>query len=464
MFVRSFHLMSLALALAACFTVQLAAAADPDTPRRPNVLFLAIDDLNDWTGFLGGHPDSRTPHLDQLAARGTVFTRAYCSAPSCNPSRASLLTGRHPATTGVYTNSQAFRSVLPDVVTLPQHFMQHGYQVLGGGKIYHGSFPDKQSWHSYFNRPRDPLPKQRPVNGIQGTAHFDWGPVAVSDAEMSDTQVVNWAIEQLQAEHSKPLFLAVGLVRPHLPWYAPQEYFDQFPLEKVQLPKVLAGDLDDVPEFGIQRMARLTDHRKVTQTDNWKKAVQGYLASVAFADRQAGRLLDALAKSPLADNTVIVMWGDHGWHLGEKQHWRKFALWEEATRVPLVILAPGVTKAGARCERTVSLLDLYPTLCELCGLPARDDVQGQSLRPLLANADAAWDRPVVTTYTHNNHAVRSEQYRYIRYQEGSEELYDHNTDPMEFKNLATDPAFERVKQELAKWLPKQNAPDAPKSR
>lgn len=431
----------------------------------PNVLFLAIDDLNDWTGFLGGNPESHTPNLDRLAARGTVFTRAYCAAPACNPSRVALLVGQRPSSTGVYTNSQPFRPVLPDAITLPQHFMAHGYDVLGCGKIYHGSFPDKQSWHDYFNRPKDPVPAKRPANGIANTSQFDWGPVKESDAEMGDAHVVDWAIERMNQKRDKPLFLAVGLYRPHLPWYVPQEYFDQFPADKVTLPEVPDDDLDDLPEYAIKRMARPDgDHRKVTESNNWHNAVQGYLASIAFTDRQVGRLMDAFDKSPLAKNTIIVMWGDHGWHLGEKKHWRKFTLWEEATRVPLLISAPGLTEPGVRCERTASLLDLYPTLCELCDLPVREELEGDSLKSLLANPQAKWDRPAITTHYRNNHGIRTEKYRYIRYTDGSEELYDHQADPMEHKNLASDPAYTKVKQQLAQWLPKKNAPDAPSEK
>lgn len=432
--------------------------------RRPNVLFLAIDDLNDWTGFLGGHPQSKTPNLDRLAARGMSFGRAYCAAPACNPSRAALLTGIRPSTSGVYTNSQPWRPAMPDAVTLPQHFMKAGYEVLGGGKIFHGSFEDPASWQEYFPRPGDPMPPGRPVNGIPRTAHFDWGPVDVPDEAMSDHKVVDWAIDQLDRPHETPLFLAVGLFRPHLPWYAPRRDFDAHPAAEVVLPEVPDDDLADVPRAG-RRMAKPEgDHRKVLEHDQWQEAVQGYLASIAFADRQVGRLLDALDRSPIADNTIIVMWGDHGWHLGEKQHWRKFALWEEATRVPFVIAAPGVAEPGSRCERTVSLMDVYPTLIDLCGLPERRELEGASLSPLLRDPTASWDRPALTTHGRKNHAVRSERWRYIRYEDGSEELYDHDLDPNEWRNLADDPEHGEIKAALAASLPMTDAPDAPDAR
>lgn len=428
---------------------------------RPNVLFIAVDDLNDWIGCLGGHPDTKTPNLDRLAARGMSFTRAYCAAPACNPSRAALLTGRRPSTSGVYHNNQPWRPVMPDVVTMPQYFMRHGYRVVGGGKIFHNSFNDPASWEFWQPAGRFPEPERVPFNGIPNTAHFDWGPVAVGEEAMGDHVTVDWAIAELNKPRDKPLFLACGLIRPHLPWYVPQKYFDLFPLAKVTLPTILDTDLDDVPPAGVRMAKPEGDHAKVIAHNQYRQAVQGYLASIAYADMEIGRLLDALDRSPLAGNTIVVLWGDHGWHLGEKHHWRKFALWEEATRVPLLILVPGLTRPGSTCGRTVNLMDLYPTLADLCGLPVDPAWEGRSLRPLLAEPEAAWPYPALTTHGRNNHAVRSERWRYIRYADGSEELYDHDADPLEWKNLAGDPQLASVKAELAHWLPRVNAPDAP---
>jgi len=430
----------------------------PQMGHARNVLFIAVDDLNDWIGVLGGHPQSRTPRLDALAQRGVLFKRAYCSAPACNPSRASLMCGIRPSTSGVYHNPDPWRRAMPDAVTLPQHFMKHGYDAAGCGKIYHGSFPDAASWQEYLKRPGDPLPKGRPLNGLPNTRHFDWGPVDVADSEMGDAKVVDWAIEYLKRGHDKPFFLAVGFYRPHLPWYVPREYFRAYPEADVTLPTVPDGDLDDVPEAGVRMAKPQGDHARVLRSDNWRKAVSAYLASVAFTDKQLGRLLDALDATGLAKDTVIVLWGDHGWHLGEKKHWRKFALWEEATRVPLMVVAPNVTPKAATCERTVSLLDLYPTLLDLCDLPSRKELEGRSLVPLLREPSAEWNRPVITTHGFQNHAVRSERWRYIRYADGSEELYDHEADPNEWTNIASRKEHDKVKAELAAWLPKKNAP------
>lgn len=445
-----------------------------DEDNRPNVLFIAVDDLNDWTGCLGGHPQAYTPNLDSLAARGVLFTRAYCAAPACNPSRVALMTGIAPYRSGIYHNPMPWRPVLPDAVTLAQHFMQNGYKVMGSGKIFHGAYPDPASWEIYWpsktrTRPSDPLPPMRPLNGIPNTGHFDWGPLDVDDTAMGDYQVVRWVCERLMEEHDRPFFLACGIFRPHLPWYVPRKYFERFPLEDIQLPVVKEDDLEDIPPAGVKMARPQGDHRKVLQYKQWKNAVQGYLASIYFMDTLLGQLIDTLDRSPYANNTIVVLWSDHGWHLGEKQHWRKFALWEEATRVPLIFvvpegisrLVPGGTPSGGRCGRTVSLLDIYPTLAELCGLPPRPGLDGRSLVRLLRDPNADWSRPAITTHGYKNHAVRTERWRYIRYADGSEELYDHEKDPYEWNNLAGNPDYARIKEELARWLPASDAPPAP---
>lgn len=432
---------------------------------RPNVLFIPVDDLNDWVGCLGGHPDVRTPNLDALAARGVLFSRAYCSAPACNPSRASLLTGIRPSTSGVYHNNQPWRPAMPEAVTLQQHFMGNGYRVVGRGKVFHGGYPDPASWHEYTDKGRDPLPPNRPLNGIPEAAHFDWGPLDVPEDAMDDAKVAQWGVEFLGSDQRQPFFLACGFFRPHLPWYVPRRYFEMYPLESVTLPNVNENDLDDVPPAGRKIANPAGDHRKVLETDNWRRAVQGYLASITFVDAQIGKVLDALYRSPYADHTIVVLWGDHGWHLGEKLHWRKFALWEEATHAPLMIVMPGLRPAGADCGRTVSFLDIYPTLADACGLsaPPAGQLEGVSLAPLLRDAAAPWDRPAVTTHGRNNHSVRSEGWRYIRYSDGTEELYDEARDPLEWTNLAGKPEHHAVKQELARWLPEVNAEDAPRA-
>jgi len=312
-------------------------AAAPAEGGRPNVLFIAIDDLNDWTGCLGGHPDVKTPNIDRLAARGVLFENAFCSAPACNPSRTSLMHGILPSTSGIYLNPQPWREPLKGKVTLEQHFQANGYTTIGRGKIYHGggsksAYFDPSGWDDYVPKGGDPAPPKRPVNGIPGAAHFDWGPVDVPDREMDDHKVSVWIAQQLAKKRDKPFFLACGFFRPHLPWYVPRKYFDLYPEGQITLPNVKDDDLDDVPPIG-RKMARPTgDHKRVLEHKQWRKAVQGYLASITFVDACVGRVLDALDRSPHAKNTIIVLWGDHGWHLGEKLHWRKFALWEPTPR------------------------------------------------------------------------------------------------------------------------------------
>jgi arylsulfatase A-like enzyme len=432
---------------------------------KPNVLFIAVDDLNDWTGVLGGHPQTRTPHIDRLASKGMLFTNAHTAAPACNPSRVALMTGLYPTTTGVYLNSHPWRPVLPDAVTLPQYFTAQGYKAMGAGKIYHGRYPDPASWNYYFpsqtkNKPDDPVPDQRPVNGIPNTAHFDWGPVQVDDQEMGDAKVAEWVIGQLQASHEKPFFLACGIFRPHLPWYVPQSYFDDNPLEAVILPVTLDNDLDDIPPAGVAMARPERDHKNVLEYNQWNHAVRGYLASITFADKQVGKVIQALEESDYSDNTIVVLWIDHGWHLGEKSHWRKFSLWERSTRVTFMIVAPGI-EPGSRTSRPVNLVDIYPTLIDLAGLPEKEGLDGQSLRPLMESPMAAWNRPALTTHGRGNHTVRDDRWRYIRYADGSEELYDHQTDPNEWTNQAGNPNYANIKAELAEWIPKTEAPSAP---
>jgi arylsulfatase A-like enzyme len=429
--------------------------------KKPNVLFMAIDDLNDWIGCLGGHPQAKTPNLDRLAAKGVLFENAFCAAPACNPSRAALLTGIRPASSGVYLNPQVWRDspVLKDAVTLPQYFMENGYTAIASGKIYHGRYPDPPSWDEYWpsqqkNKPDDPVPENRPINGIPKTSHFDWGVVDVPPQQMGDWQVADWVIEKLNKSFDKPLFLGCGFFRPHLPWYVPQKYFDMFPLQDIILPNVKKNDLDDLPEAGKKMAKSNRDHLNVTEYDQWKQAVQGYLASITFVDECVGRVIDAFEKSEYKDNTVIVLWSDHGWHLGEKLHWRKFSLWEEATHNVMMWVAPGVTTAGGSCASPVNLLDIYPTLVDLCGLPPKKELEGNSLVPLLKDPKTEWNIPSLTSHGYQNHCIRSQQWRYIRYKDGSEELYDRAADPMEWTNLINNPQYGNVVEEHKKWLPK----------
>ncbi|WP_242688150.1 sulfatase [Alienimonas californiensis] len=452
--------------------------APAKAPARPDVLFIAVDDLNDWIGCLtndrsplaGGHPDTHTPHLDRLAARGTLFTNAHCAAPACNPSRLAVMTGLRPTTTGLYVNDQDWYAASQDVPVLTETFKNAGYRVRAGGKLFHGGNPglkDERFWHEYLPLPGFPVPheaKGGTANGL-GRGHFDWAPLEVGDEAMGDTQLVDWATGVIKDDPAgdAPRFTAVGLYRPHLPWFVPQKYFDAVP-ENPTLPAAPKDDLSDLPPAGVRMAKPDGDHAAVTQADQWGAAVRAYLANIRYADGQVGRLLDALDASGRADNTIIVLWGDHGWHLGEKEHWRKFTLWERATRVPLMIVAPGVTDAGTRCDAPVELTSLFPTLCDLCGVAPAGEFDAPSLRPLLEDPDAAWEHVAVTTHGRGNTSVRGPRFRLIHYKDGGEELYDHAADPGEYRNLLTHadrpPAF----GPLQKRLPTDYAPNAPSDK
>ena len=435
--------------------VSLLLATQPSIASRPDVLFIAVDDLNDWTGHLGGHPQARTPNIDRLVARGIAFTNTQCAAPACNPSRAALMSGLRPWTTGIYTNGDPAQGVLRDVLTLNRHFLASGYHTVGGGKIYHGygSEGRDDTWTEWKGLFPSIQAHEENFNGLQ-RGHFDWGPVSNRVEEMGDHKLTDWAIQQLSNPPAdKPLFLAVGYVKPHLPWYVPQAYFDRFPLDSIQLPEVKADDLADIPPLGVKMAGPEGDHAAVIKGGQWKKAVQAYLATISFLDDEVGRLLEALEKSPRGRDTIVVWWTDHGWALGEKEHWRKFALWKDTTRTSFAISAPSVTQPGTRSAAAVDYTSVFPTLCELAGLPVPPHVKGPSLMPLLKDPNASWDHVAVCSHGRGNHAAVDAQWRYIRYADGSEELYDHIADPNEWTNRAAESALAPIKQRLAAALP-----------
>ena len=458
------------------FTALIAGSARPvGADERPDVLFIALDDLNDWVGVLGGHPQAKTPNIDRLARRGMLFTNAHTVVPMCAPTRSALLTGLRPETSGIYGPGVDFQTVdeLRDTVTLPMHFRQNGYRVIGGGKIFHAhtlasrgfqGFQHKPSWDAYYpsferQLPEEVRPRAWPANKNPNMSYglFDWSPVATEDYAMGDGQVVNWAVEQLRRKREQPLFLAVGIYRPHMPWYVPRKYFDLFPLEEIELPPTVADDRADLPEIAKQGVTYQA-HQWVVETGGWKAAVQAYLASIAFADEMVGRLLDALDASDRADETIIVLWSDHGYHLGEKGYWHKYTIWEESTRIPMIFVAPGVTQPNTRTDQPVSLQEIYPTLTRLAGLSLPDHVEGHDMTPLLKDQGAPWDHAAVSAWGQGNYSVRGRRYRYTRYQDGSEELYDHDDDPHEWRNLASDPSRAPVKAKLAAHLPQSEAP------
>jgi arylsulfatase A-like enzyme len=445
--------------------------------QRPNILFIAIDDLNDWIGCLGGHPQTITPNLDRLAASGVLFSNAHCPGAACNPSRSAIMTGRSPHRSGLYENGQKMREVMPDAELLPQHFRSNGYWAAGSGKLLH-YFIDARSWDKYFPAketedpfPRTLYPEKRPVSLPKGGpwqyVETDWAALDATDEEYGgDWLVSKWIGEQLGREHDKPFFLACGIYRPHEPWFVPKEYFEPFPLESIQLPPgYREDDLDDLPSAG-KRMGPNRYFEHIRQQDQWKQGIQGYLASIHFADAMLGRVLDALENGPHNDNTIVVLWSDHGWHLGEKQHWQKFTAWRAVTRVPLMVrvpqhAAPGLmvgTKAGTVCDRPVNLLSLYPTLTELAGLPAKGGNDASSLVPLLKDADARWDHVSVTHLgTPGSYGLSAEDWRYIHYANDDEELYHIADDPYEWSNLAQVPDHVKKLEDLRAKAPREFA-------
>lgn len=457
-----------------------------DETSRPNVLMIIVDDMNDYVGCLAGSPDTKTPSLDRLAARGMLFRNAHCPAPVCNPSRVAVMTGKNPATTGIYDNATRWHEALPDVKSIPKHFKDNGYLVVGGGKVNHHmpGFNRQSDWDEYFDQIFDShyqslvargvdsksfqWPDGFPLNRLEAVKsfshppenpnEFDWGPWDQNDHDMGDGQLIEWAREFLKQSHARPFFLAAGIYRPHLPFYAPRKYFEMFPLDKIQMPLIKADDLDDIPEAG-KKMARDRgkDFELILQENRYRELVQAYLANIAYADALIGKLVEALDHSPHANNTIVVVWSDHGWHLGEKNHLHKFTLWERSTRVPLIIAGPSQLAHHGICDKPVGLIDLFPTLSELCHLPQVDALDGRSFVPLLKDPSQSWDRPALTTHGRGNHALRTEQYRYIRYADGSEELYDHKNDPHEWENISEHPSSAAIKNELKQWLPKKDA-------
>ena len=498
--------------LIALSTFVLADGPAKEKSTRPNVLFIACDDMNDWVGFLGGHPDTLTPNMDRLAKRGIVFNRAYCASPICGPSRASVLTGLKPETSGVYNNQGTYIDFVPDAVTLPKHFKNNGYLVMGAGKInhamgcvvpdnYHEFGPDAGAiggpftWEELNMNPgkyvkrkdiagvsdniksgitkniypgkeieRGSLKATLPLNGIDNTIDrpangyntFDWGPVSVTDNEMPDGMMASWAEEKLKRNYTVPFFMAVGFYRPHQPWYAPAKYFKPFEGRQLALPPTIQNDLGDCGKAAKQyshypwsgSFATVQKHKQ------WQDAMRGYLSSIHFVDAQVGRLLDALDASPYTDNTIVVLWSDHGWELGEKEHWGKHSPWEGSMRVPMVIVPPKSSKLPAgKSEAFASLLDLYPTLADMCGLEVSPALDGKSLKPVISGKKKNVRDHIVTTLGRSTFCIRKGDMKLIRYYDGSEELYDLKADPNEFTNIIAQPSQQLALVELRKLAP-----------
>jgi arylsulfatase A-like enzyme len=465
-----------------------------DTKKKQNVLFVAVDDLRPALGC-AGDPHAKTPNIDKLAARGTVFTRAYCQQAVCSPSRSSLLTGRRPDTTKVYDLVTHFRKALPDIVTLPQHFKNQGYYVHGIGKIYHGGYNDEASWSVPWEgtKGRNFGPNgQRVMSELRAKAKaakedetrirgLPFEAPDVADDYLNDGWTASRAIEILESrnDQQKPFFLAVGFVKPHLPFVAPKKYWDMY--DPATLPVEENSDPPrDAPKFAPQFGGELRAYQGIPKSgavpkDTARKLVHGYYAAVSYMDAQLGRVLDTIHRLGRDKDTVVIMWGDHGWHLGDHGMWCKHTNYEKATRAALVMHVPGQRATGTRTEALVEFVDIYPTLADVCGLPMPAGVEGHSFAPLLDDAKKAWKRVAFSQYPRGGrdtgplmgYAVCDGRYRYVEWRKRNtnevvaRELYDHQSDPNEDQNVAADPARKMVVEELSGRLAagwKANAP------
>lgn len=434
-----------------------------------NVLFIAVDDLNDYVSLLEDHPGLKTPNLDKFAKSAITFTNAYTAAPACNPSRSAILSGLKPIETGLYENHDSFQKSEEAMaaILLPEHFKQNGYLTMWSGKIFHTgnlseSRPEKERVEAMWDDARGSDGGYGPwasEDRIQlENRWFNYEEWEGPDTDFPDIVNGDITIERLQEEYDQPFFMAYGIYRPHTPWTAPKRFFDMYPIEDVQLPEVLENDLDDVPAIGKLWARKGVDIEELKRKKTWKHVVRAYMASVSFMDYSLGRVLDALENSPHADNTIVVLWADHGFHLGEKDHFTKFALWEQTTHTLLMAKVPGGLGGEVR-DQPVNLLDMYPTLIDYCKLPdVIQNLGGESLRPVIEDAAYERENPSITYYINGSASMRSKDWRYIHYYNGEEELYDSNKDPKEWENLANDPQYDIVKKKFSKWIPEKVTP------
>ena len=451
--------------------------------KKPNVLFIAIDDQNDWIGCLNGHPNSKTPHIDALAKSGTLFNNAHCQSPLCNPSRCSLMLGLRPDSTGIYGLAPFFRQVpeYQDHTTLAQHLANNGYHTAMAGKIFHGGYGKQTKgkhleWHETGpGATGAPFPKERLVKNTPSPHKLvDWGVFPHKDEDKGDHKIATWAVDfldkQAAKKDDKPFFCAAGFFLPHVPCFATQKWFDQHPLETLKLPAIHPTDRDDTPRFSWYIHWKLPEPRLkfLQEAKEWENLTRSYLACTTFVDHQVGRIMAKLKETGLDKNTIIVLWSDHGWHIGEKQITGKNTLWDDGTRVPLIFAGPGL-KPNQVVQEPAELLDIYPTLCDLLKIDSpKHPLQGLSLIPQLDKPATPRTQPAITTHGAHNHGIRTKDWRYIRYADGSEELYHHPNDPNEWHNLlAKKPIAKahRAKADaLAEFLPNDNLPPVPKSR
>ncbi|MEX0324468.1 MAG: sulfatase [Puniceicoccaceae bacterium] len=458
------------LALSACSLFAGNGQIEKQVHASPNILLIMVDDLNAYVGSLG-HPNAITPHMDRLAAEGVLFEDAHCQAPICGPSRTSLMTGLRPSTTGVYghiedNDIRNSSEAMEGIAFLPEYLKEHGYHTMGIGKLFHKHAPDGLLDESGG---REPGFGPKPADGRyfkwkgEGTS-TDWGAFPETDEEMPDYESAQWTIERLSREYDQPFFLGVGFLRPHVPWYVPQKWFDLYETGDIVTPPYRRDDFEDIPDIvsRIDNLPMMPTTEWAFENNEWQNIIEAYLACVTFVDHYVGEILKALESGPNADNTIVILLSDHGYRLGEKGTFAKHCLWEEGTRVPLLFRGPGI-EAGRVVSGPVELLDLYPTLVELAGLEPNARNEGESLVPVLCGEPLPDDATALVTYGRNNHAVISKDMHYIRWEDGSEELYDRQADPHAFTNVAEDPTYSTAKAHLKKRLPETNRLWAPAS-
>lgn len=444
----------------ACALTLGIAPVSATTGERPNILFISVDDLNDMPTFMGSYPDAITPNMDRLAAKGVLFKRAHAQVPLCGPSRASLMTSTLATTHGFHGHMSdqkvQQRGKEMGTSTLPEFFKDNGYHVMAVGKLFHKHVPNgsvdesggRGSWNTHPNGKQN-------YNG--GRTYTDWARWPGAEDEMSDHQAADWAIERLKKDYDEPFLMMVGFLRPHVPWIVPDRWFDYYPNPKeLQMPPYKANDLDDVPVISkFLNISTEMPHTDILiKKDQWHEVIQAYLASCTFVDHYVGKVVETVEASPAADNTIIVLWSDHGYHLGEKNTFQKESLWERSSHVPLIFAGPNIEPQQV-CGRVVSLIDILPTLADLCGLPEQPAWEGRSIRPLIEEPSTEWNHPALTTWQGNNVAVQTERYRYIHYVDGTEELYDHEKDLNEWTNLASNPEYASLKTKLQTYLPEK---------
>lgn len=423
---------------------------------QPNVLFIAVDDLNDFPAYANRYQGAITPNLDKLASRGMAFNSAYAQYTICSPSRASMMSGIYPHRLQgkLNTDSVVQKEARKNGSELMHTwFRNNGYKTLAVGKILHRHLPegtlDDSGGRGLFSAGLGKLKRNWPQEGTM----TDWAMDPINDEQMPDHQAAQWAVDQLDKKHDQPFFMMVGFLRPHNPWYVPKKWWNLYDREKINLPPYKADDLNDLPQMGLNNIKKVMPRTDwAIDHDQWRNIVHSYLASISFVDHQIGKVIDALEKSNYSDNTIIVLWSDHGYHMGEKNTFQKHSLWERSTHVPLLFAGAGVN--AGKSDRVVSLLDIYPTLVEMCGLPKNPKTEGRSLVPLIENPSLAWPYPAVTGYGKDCYAIQNERYRYLRYADGGEEFYDLSKDPHEWNNISEDPDIAGIKKEMNAQLKK----------